>query len=82
MSESERAEAIKAVQMELFALHERRKELKRKMAQLALAGTKWCRKCRETMGVEQFYADKRYADGLHPYCRECKADYYRSRRAA
>ena len=75
MSELERAEALKAVQLELFQLKKnyaaKRRELKRQFILIQGAGQKRCRKCRELMDVEQFYLDNRRADKRYPYCIEC-----------
>lgn len=77
MSESERAEALESIQLELFQLKRQyalqRKELKRQLVLLHGRGMKRCRKCRDEMDVEQFYKDPRYADGYYPYCRECQS---------
>lgn len=81
MSESERAAALREVQLELFALKQdyvlRARELKRKLTLIRGGGMKRCRdeECTglgELMDVEQFYEDPRYTDGYYPYCRECK----------
>lgn len=86
MSETERAAALKEVQLELFELKRKfqliasehwkefrlaKRELVRKQLLLFNSGTKSCRKCNEVMDVEQFYRDDRYADGRRPYCIEC-----------
>lgn len=83
MSEAERAEALKAIQLELFALQKqqsaivaafqsKKRELVRRKKQIAANGQKQCRKCREVMDVDQFYREARYADGRRPYCIECE----------
>lgn len=76
MSETERAEHLKAIQLELFQLKKdyllKSRQLKRKFKLIQGMGQKRCRKCREEMDVDQFYVDDRYADGRYPYCRECQ----------
>lgn len=79
MSESERAEKLREIQLELFQVtrehllsRRRIKELKRQFILIHGSGQKRCRKCDEVMDVEQFYPDKRYADGYYPHCRECQ----------
>lgn len=75
MSEAERAEALKAIQLELFQIKKnyvhRRRELKRQFVLIQGRGEKRCRRCRELMPVEQFYPNSRYSDGRHAYCIEC-----------
>ena len=78
MSEAE------SLQLELFELSKETKLILVRLNQIAaeqkeikqkvklLIPTKRCRVCREVMGREQFYEDDRYADGMYPYCRECK----------
>lgn len=79
MSETERVEALKAIQLELFQLRReyllRVKDLKARRKFLLLHGRnqKRCRKCNEMMDAEQFYRDRQFADGLYPWCRECCA---------
>jgi hypothetical protein len=76
MSEAERAQALKSIQLELFQLKQdylvKRKELTRRLTLIHGKGLKTCRKCRLEMDVEQFYQDSRYRDGYYPYCRECQ----------
>jgi hypothetical protein len=84
MSEAERAEALKAIQLELFQIKrsyvQRRRELKRQFVLIQGMGQKRCRKCRELMDVEQFYLDNRYLDQRYPYCIECCAERYKLKR--
>jgi hypothetical protein len=40
--------------------------------------TKLCSKCEKTKEAKEFTKDKRYADGLFCWCRECKKHYARS----
>lgn len=89
MTEPERARAIEAVQLQLFELRARVKEIERERVRLrrlkvklAFQGTKICRKCREDMDAEQFYRDDSRRDGLSSYCRECKLKTIRARKLA
>ena len=76
MSESERAEKLKAIQLELFQIKQvyvqKRKELKRQLVLIRGRGMKRCRDCSEVMEVDQFPLDPRYSDARYPYCYECK----------
>lgn len=76
MTETERAAALKSVQLELFQLKReyllKRKELKRQLVLIQGRGMKRCRDCREEMEVDQFPLDPRYMDHRYPYCYECK----------
>jgi formamidopyrimidine-DNA glycosylase len=73
MSESERAQALKSIQLEMFQDYLlKRRELKRQLILVHGKGLKRCRKCGHEMDVEQFYKDSRYADGYYSYCRECQ----------
>ncbi len=83
MSEAERAQAIEAVQLELFQLGQeyqrvlrdfyvKRRALKRKLKRVQAAGKKRCRQCRIEMDIEQFYRDKQKSDGRDSYCIECR----------
>jgi hypothetical protein len=83
MSETERVEVLKAIQMELFELgkeyqrvlrdfYAKRKALKRKLKLALAAGRKTCRQCRIEMDIEQFYKDKQKSDGRDSYCIECR----------
>jgi len=77
MSEQERAEQLKAIQLQLIELKKeyllQTRRLKRQLTLVANQGLKRCRRCFEEMHVEQFYEDDRYTDGRYPYCRECKS---------
>lgn len=80
---------FKTVQMELFALAEEQKQLRLRLTALKLlvrslgvAILKRCAKCKLEMSAEQFYRDMRYTDGLSSYCRDCKREYYGSKRSA
>ena len=88
MSESERAAALKEVQLELFALRQKyllkTGKLKRKLFLIQGGGMKRCRAigCAsngEPMPFDQFYKDDRAADGYYPFCRECKGRMARER---
>lgn len=83
MSEAERAEAISAVQLELFNLqreyksalkdfYNKRRVLKRKLRLVQANGMKRCRRCRVEMDIEQFYRDKQKSDGHDSYCTDCR----------
>lgn len=76
MTELERAQALKEVQMELFQLKKeyllKRKQLKRQLVLIQGRGMKQCRICREEMEVDQFPLDPRYLDNRYPYCYECQ----------
>ena len=41
---------------------------------------KYCRKCGKLKDISEFHKNKQQADGLHPYCKECrnkaKMEYY------
>ncbi len=91
MSEVERAEAIKSLQMELFQikqlhivlskkLRRQRRIIEQKIQAIASRGVKMCRQCREEMDVEQFSRDKQKSDGRDSYCLECRS--LRHRKAA
>ncbi len=58
------------------------RRLKARLSRARIVGTKQCRKCGETMDVDQFYKDDRYADGFHPWCRECKRIFNKNKQAA
>jgi hypothetical protein len=49
-------------------------------AQRLKADAKRCSKCRETKPKSEYGPDARRADGLRPYCRECKAEESRAYR--
>lgn len=81
MSEAERAEALKEVQLELFAIRQKyllkTGKLKRKLFLIQGGGMKRCRAIAcasqgEPMKFDQFYKDDRSADGYYQYCKECK----------
>lgn len=76
MSESERAEKLKAIQLELLQLKReyllREREIRARLRLIQGMGQKRCRKCDDVMDVDQFYVDVRYLDGRYPYCMECK----------
>lgn len=36
-----------------------------------------CNKCHRPFPVDSFYADKRYKNGVYPYCQECRKGYWR-----
>ena len=93
MSESERAAALKEVQLELFAIRQKyllkTGKLKRKLFLIQGGGMKRCRakgcsSLGELMRFDQFYKDDRSADGYYHICCECKVRlsterYYRKR---
>lgn len=84
MSEAERVEAIKSLQMQLFELKREylltAKKLKRQLSMVQDCGLKMCRKCRVEMDVEQFAVDRSKADGRDSYCSECRRGYYESKK--
>jgi len=84
MSEAERNQELKAIQLELFQLRRKEKELKARRRFVLLNGgkEKRCKKCGDTMDLDQFYKDARYADGLYPRCIECKNGPYRKGNAS
>ncbi len=41
---------------------------------------KTCARCRERKSNEDFYANRGWSDGRHPYCKTCLLDYERDRR--
>jgi hypothetical protein len=41
---------------------------------------KTCARCGEAKDVADFYVNRRWADGRHPYCKRCLLDYQRRRR--
>lgn len=76
MSEQERAQAIKSLQLELFEMKRvyllKAKQLKREINQIASKGMKVCRLCRLEMDVEQFYRRKDTLDQRDSWCIECR----------
>ena len=40
-----------------------------------MVGTKTCTKCQQTKPVSSFHRSKRHANGLFPYCKECRRAY-------
>lgn len=91
MSELERAEAAKEIQLELFQLKQdqaertreylaKRKALKRKLRLIHGKGLKRCRRCNYEMPVEQFSLDRQKTDGRSSYCLECISERYKLRR--
>lgn len=82
MSESERAAALEAIQLELFALdreygdlvadfYAKRREILKRRKRLLIADPKTCRKCDEKKDADRFYRDDRYSDCRRPYCIDC-----------
>lgn len=58
-------------------------ELRRYIKRLLPPATKKCRKCgAELLASEFFYPDDRYADGRYPYCKFCKSEMSKGRKAA
>jgi hypothetical protein len=81
---------LESLQLELFSLQKqivdlstRIEEMKRRERRANAPAMKVCIKCKgDPKPREQFYLDARYVDGLYPYCRPCKAEYYRRRKVA
>lgn len=77
MSETERTEALKAIQLELFQLKReyalKTRELKRQLILIQGGGQKRCRDCDLLMDVEQFYPDNSRWDKRDVYCIECRS---------
>lgn len=82
LTAEERQEHARAVQLELFHvtkqiesiagyLLRRRLDLRHHLRVIKNNGLKSCRRCLKEKDVSRFYREGRYADGHHPYCKDC-----------